>query len=98
MSKYFSLILRLWKILKPFHKDFYIQLGSTIVQQGITVFTIYILAKALDAIVHLEFDLALTYILYNLVAMLTKAIIGYFTEIHAQNNIGYAIQQHLEEY
>lgn len=98
MQKYFSLILRLWKILKPFHKDFYIQLGSTIVQQGITVFTIYILAKALDAIVHLEFDLALTYILYNLVAMLTKAIIGYFTEIHAQNNIGYAIQQHLEEY
>jgi ABC-type multidrug transport system fused ATPase/permease subunit len=98
MQKYFTLILRLWKMLKPFHKDFYLQLGSTIIQQGITVFTIYILAKALDAIVHQQFNLALTYILYNLVAMLSKAVIGYFTEIHAQNNIGYAIQQHLEEY
>jgi ABC-type multidrug transport system fused ATPase/permease subunit len=98
MQKYFSLILRLWKMLKPFHKDFYLQLGSTIIQQGITVFTIYILAKALDAIVHQHFNLALSYILYNLGAMLTKAVIGYFTEIHAQNNIGYAVQQHLEEY
>ncbi len=98
MQKYFSLIFRLWKLLKPFHKDFYIQLLSSIIQQGIVVFTIYILSKALDAIVHQQFDLALTYIMYNLVAMLIKIVISYFSEIHAQNNIGYAIQQHLEEY
>jgi ATP-binding cassette subfamily B protein AbcA/BmrA len=98
MHKYFSLVSRLWKLLKPFHKDFYLQLLFSILQQGLAVFSIYILSQALDAIVHQHFNIALNYILYNLGIMLVKILIGYFAEIHAQNNISYAIQQHLEEY
>ncbi len=98
MQKYLLLIHRLWKILKPFHKDFYLQLCSTIVQQTITVYGIYLVAKILDSLIHKNFEQALSLVFIHLGVMLIKVIIGYFTEIHAQNNIGYAVQQHLEEY
>lgn len=98
MQKYLALIIRLWKMLKPFHKDFYIQLGSTVLQQGITVYSIYLTAKILDSLIHQDFTTAYNLVAINLGISLVKVIINYFTEIHAQNNIGYAIQQHLEEY
>lgn len=98
MQKYFFLIHRLWKILTPFHKDFYLQLISSVAQQGITVLSIYLTAKVLDSVIHKNFTFALHLILINLAIILVKVIISYYTEIHAQNNIGYAIQQHLEEY
>lgn len=98
MQKYFLLIVRLWKMLKPFHKDFYIQLVSTIIQQAITVYSIYLTAKILDNVIHKNFEASLQLVFINLAILLVKVIISYFTEIHAQNNIGYAIQQHLEEY
>lgn len=98
MQKYIQDIIRLWRLLKPFHKDFYLQLSSTVLQQGITVYSIYLTAKILDSLIHHNFDTAFTLTLVNLGILLVKVIISYFTEIHAQNNIGYAIQQHLEEY
>lgn len=98
MQKYLLLIHRLWKILKPFHKDFYLQLFSTIIQQGINVYSIYLTAKILDSLIHKNFEQALSLVILNLIIILIKVIISYFSEIHAQNNIGYAIQQHLEEF
>lgn len=98
MQKYLSLIHRLWIMLKPFHKDFYLQLSSTIIQQGITVFSIYLVAKVLDAIIHKNFDTAIQLVLFNLGIIIVRIIIGYFSELHAQNKITFAIQQHLEEY
>jgi ABC-type multidrug transport system fused ATPase/permease subunit len=98
MQKYFLLIKRLWGILKPFHKDFYLQLVSTIIQQAITVYGIYLVAKILDNLIHKNFEAALSLVFINLGAMLIKVVISYFTEIHAQNNIGYEVQQYLEEY
>jgi ABC-type multidrug transport system fused ATPase/permease subunit len=98
MQKYFLLIVRLWKMLKPFHWDFYLQLGSTIVQQAITVYSIYLTAKILDTLIHQNTAAAFNLVFINLGVLLLRVVISYFTEIHAQNNIGYAIQQHLEEY
>lgn len=98
MQKYLSLIHRLWKILKPFHKDFYIQLFLTIIQQVLSVYGIYLAAKILDSLIHKNFESAITLALLHLVTMLARVVLSYVTEIHAQNNIGYAIQQHLEEY
>ena len=98
MQKYFSLIIRLWKLLKPFHRDFYLQLTSTIVQQGINVANIYISAKILDSIIHKDFDKALLLTGVVIVTLLVRTLISYFTNIHAQNKIDFAIQQHLEKY
>jgi ABC-type multidrug transport system fused ATPase/permease subunit len=98
MQKYFSLILRLWKLLLPFHGDFYLQLTSTIVQQGINVLNIYISAKILDLIVHKDFQKALLLTGIAIVTQLSRTLLSYFTNIHAQNKIDFAIQQHLEKY
>jgi ABC-type multidrug transport system fused ATPase/permease subunit len=98
MRKYLSLISRLWKLLNPFHKHFYIQLGSTVIQQAINVFSIFLLAKVLDNIIHKNFETAFHLVFFNLVLVLVRIVIGYFTDIHSQNKLDYAIQQHLEEY
>ncbi len=98
MQKYLNLIIRLWKLLKPFHKDFYLQLCSTVAQQAITVYSIYLTAKILDALINKNYDISINLVIVNLAVLFLKIIISYFAEIHAQNNIGFAIQQHLEEY
>lgn len=98
MQKYLLLIVRLWKMLKPFHKEFYIQLFSTIIQQIINVVSIYLLAKVIDSVIHKNFETALQLVMINLGIILMRILIGYFTDIHAQNKIDFAIQQHLEEY
>lgn len=98
MQKYTSLILRLWRLLKPFHKDFYTQLFLIVLQQAINILSIYILAKVLDAIIHKNFDQSIILVLLNLLFSLIRIIISYYTDIHAQNKIDFAIQQHLEQY
>lgn len=98
MHKYLSILNRLWKLLKPFHKDFYIQLSSTIVQQAINILSIYLLARVLDAIIHQRIQEAVLLVVGNLFIALTRIVIAYFTDLHGQNKIDFAIQQHLEEY
>jgi ABC-type multidrug transport system fused ATPase/permease subunit len=98
MQKYISLIVRLWKMLSPFHRGFYLQLFLTIIQQGITVYVIYLTAKVLDNLIHKNFEVALGLVGITTTISLAKVIIAYFTEIHAQNNLDFAIQQHLQEY
>lgn len=98
MQKYFSLIFRLWKMLKPFHKDFYLQLLLTIAQQGINIFSIYLIARVLDSVIRKNFILAIQLIIANLAIILVRIIIDYYASLHAQNKIDFAILQHLEEY
>ncbi len=98
MHKYLSILRRLWKLLKPFHKDFYIQLSSSIVQQAINIFSIYLLAKVLDNIINKRLEEALLLVIINLALVLIRIVISYYTELHGQNNIDFAIQQHLEKY
>ena len=98
MQKYLSLLRRLWKMLSPFHYDFYLQLFSTVIQQGINILTIYLTAKILDAIITKNFTGALQLVGIALLASCIRIIINYYTELHAQNKIEFAIQQHLEEY
>jgi ABC-type multidrug transport system fused ATPase/permease subunit len=98
MRKYISLSLRLWNLLKPFHKHFYIQLVSTIIQQVINIYVIYLTAKILDSIVQKEFEQAYIFVITAAILQLVRVMISYFTDIHAQNKIDFAIQQYLEEY
>ncbi|MEN9881432.1 MAG: hypothetical protein RLZZ308_615 [Candidatus Parcubacteria bacterium] len=85
-------------MLTPFHTDFYLQLLSTITQQAINIYTIYLTAKVLDAIIHNNFTIAIEFVIAILLITFIRIIVGYFTDIHAQNKIDFAIQQHLEEH
>lgn len=98
MQKYLSLILRLWKLLQPFHTAFYLQLLATILQQAINVFNIYLAAQVLDHIVHRDFITSGKIVILVLVTSLVRIFISYISDTHSQNNIDFAIQQYLEEY
>lgn len=98
MQKYIHTTWRLWKLLKPFHKDFYIQLIFSVTAQAVSVVNVIAIAKVLNYIVIKDFRLAYVYLVYWFMAILTYILINYASSLHANRKIDYAIQQHLEEY
>lgn len=98
MQKYLSLTIRLWKLLKNFQKDFYIQLFSTIIQQAIGVGTIFLAAKMLDALVTKNTHIIWWLIAIYFTANIIRNRIGLYTELHALKKLDNGIQQFLEEY
>lgn len=98
MQKYLPTILRLWKLLQPFHKHFYFQLGTTIAIQAINIFSVLMMAKALDAVIAKEVNI-LIYIavLYPIISIISNRIslaASFKSLRYLENNI----QQYLEEY
>jgi ABC-type multidrug transport system fused ATPase/permease subunit len=98
MRKYFSLTLRLWKLLKDFHRDFYLQLASTVVQQLIGIGIVLIAAKMLDALVTKNTHLIPWFIGLYFLANIVRNRIGYYADMQSLKKIDNAIQQFLEEY
>ena len=98
MQKYFFLIFRLWKLLKNFQKDFYIQLFSIIIQQAIGIGAIFLAAKMLDALVSKNTHIIWWLIALYFIANSIRNRIGLYTELHALKKIDNGIQQFLEEY
>jgi ABC-type multidrug transport system fused ATPase/permease subunit len=98
MQKYYSLTLRLWKLLRPFHGAFYFQLFATVLQQIINVYNIYLAAKVLDAVVHKNFEHATYLSILILITSLVRIFISYISDTHSQNKIDFAVQQYLEEF
>ena len=98
MKKYLYTLLRLWKLLTPFHKDFYIQLASIVTQQISGILITFILAKILDSLVSKNIPtLTWMLILFPGIAII-KNRISYYTDKHSLKKIEGAIQQYLEEY
>ena len=98
MQKYLSLLVRLWKMLSLFHNDFYLQVLSAVVIQMANIYAIYLTAKVLDNIIHKDFIMSSYLVIYILIIALVRVVIQHYSELHAQNNIDFAVQQHLEEY
>lgn len=98
MQKYFSITLRLWKLLKPFHRDFYIQLVSIVLSQAASIFYIYMAAKMLDSIISKNFNLAIQVFILFFAVKILDTIIAYFFEKHSFSTIETKIQQYLQEY
>ncbi len=98
MQKYFSLTLRLWNLLKDFHRDFYFQLASTVAQQVIGIGITFTAAKMLDALVTKNTHLIPWFIGIYFLASVLRNRIGYYTDLQSLKKIDNAIQQFLEEY
>jgi ABC-type multidrug transport system fused ATPase/permease subunit len=98
MQKYLSTTWRLWKLLKPFHKDFYFQLFATIIGQAAAILYIYMAAKVLDSIVAKNFHLAFYAVFAFFVIKITETIFSYFVDKHSFKTIETQIQQYLQEY
>jgi ABC-type multidrug transport system fused ATPase/permease subunit len=98
MKKYYLTILRLWKLLKPFHKHFYIQLAIVIFVQALLIAGTYVFAKVLNNIVDRNFLVAIQIVVLWLGIRLTHILIDHFTQKHEIKYLNNSIQQYLEEY
>lgn len=98
MKKYFLITLRLWKLLSGFHKHFYLQFGSTVIQQLINVSAVILTSKMLDAVITKNTHLIPWLILIFFIVNIIRNRIGYYTEINNLKYINNAVQQFLEEY
>lgn len=99
MKKYFPLLKRVWALLKPFHKSFYIQLASIIVQQLLSIVVTVLAAKMLDALVTGNTRFIFWFIgLSVFISIIQNRIIAYYTDLHALKYLDNNIQQFLEEY
>ena len=98
MKKYIQTTFRLWKLLKPFHRDFYIQLAFSTTTQSIGVLNILAISKVLNNIIIKDFTKAYVFLFYWLISTILLMAISYTSERHANKKIHYTIQQFLEEY
>lgn len=98
MQNYLSTTWRLWKLLKPFHRDFGIQFTSIIIQQLAQVTAVYLMAKVLDNIVNKDFRQAYIYVALFFSLRIAAVLVNYFSDLHNNKNITYQIQQFLEKY
>ncbi len=98
MKKYYELIFRLWKLLKPFHRHFYLQFFLNLLQQGIQVYLVVLTAQNLNYIVEGNFKMSGTILMIWLFFRLLKVVISYIADQNVIKNIENSIQQYLEEY
>ncbi|MEI6352442.1 MAG: ABC transporter ATP-binding protein [Candidatus Nomurabacteria bacterium] len=74
MKKYFQTTWRLWKLLKPFHRYFYIQLLLILITQGVaTVLTLNI-SKIIDATINKNWNLLIYFLLSYLILMIIRNV------------------------
>ncbi len=98
MQKYLATTWRLWKLLKPFHKDFYFQLAFIIFGQASSILFIYLTSKLLDNIVNKSFQMAFSIIFVFFVLKLVDLVISFYVDKNAFVTLETNMQQYLQEY
>lgn len=98
MKKYISIVLRLWKLLGPFHKYLYAQITLIFIAQlAGTGFTI-LFSKIIDALVARNIPLLeLLLVLFPCIA-LVAALSSYLSDTNDLKNLDANVQQYLEAF
>lgn len=98
MQNYYKISKRLWFLLKPFHKHFYIQLFLIVILQAIGIGLTFILAKSLDALISKNINtLIYMSILYPVISIIVNRI-SLYSEEHRLRHLTNNVQQYLEEF
>ncbi len=98
MQKYIQTTWRLWKLLKPFHKEFYIQLIYIIADQAVGVGITLIMAKTLDALIAKDISLLTYFIfLYPIISIIRNRIV-YYQDTRSLRKMDQNILQFLQEF
>lgn len=98
MQKYLHTTWRLWKLLKPFHKDFYIQLFLTIIIQAAGIYLIYLSSRMIDSLVKFDISLAIKLgIGFSLIRSFV-IVFDYMQEAHNLKKMDLEIQEFLQKY
>lgn len=98
MKKYFQTTLRLWKLLKPFHGYFYLQLFFIIIIQAASIFVTQLKSKIIDYAVIKNWDklifIVAVYFLFGIISRL----IQYYSDKRQMENSYAGIPQHMQEF
>lgn len=98
MKSHLNIILRTWKILKPFHKDFYFQLFFIFVSQGIAISMTLVMGKFIDALVGKNIDLIIYILIALPVLRIVQAGTNYIIDSHYMKNLDQGVIQYLQEF
>ena len=98
MQKYLATTWRLWKLLKPFHKDFYFQLTFIVLGQASSILFIYLTSRLLDSIVSKSFQLAFGIILIFFLLKLIDLVLSFYMDKNAFLTLETNFHQYLQEY
>lgn len=74
MKKYLETTLRLWRLLKPFHRYFYLQLFLILITQGVYTLMTLNISKIIDSTVSKNWNLLVYFLIYYLLLMIIKNI------------------------
>jgi len=98
MKKYIITTYRLWKLLKPFHNQFYLQLFFIVIIQLIVIFGTVMLSKSINSLVDKNFVLAGYFVLAYTLLQFSRSALNYIKETFNNKKVAFAIQQYLQEY
>lgn len=98
MQKYLSTTWRLWKLLKPFHKEFYIQLFYIFVAQAIGIAIIWISSHIIDSLTVSNFKYAYQLAVAFIVIKLVEIILTYIFDKRGFLVLDTEIPQYLQKY
>lgn len=98
MKKYFQTTLRLWRLLKPFHRYFYVQLFFILIVQALTILTTQAMSKIIDyAVIKNWQKLYLIIVVYFSIIIISR-FIEYFSEKRQMKNSYAEIPQYMQEF
>ena len=98
MRKYFDIVKKLWLILKPFHKHFYIQLFFILLLQVLTISTVTVVSRVFTALTERNFSLAILFVSSALLIEMLIQLVYYFKDTHEFKNMAQWMYQHMQEF
>jgi ABC-type bacteriocin/lantibiotic exporter with double-glycine peptidase domain len=98
MKEHIKNIARLWFILKPFHKYFYIQLGLIIIAQGFVVAIAYGQSTILNLLVLKNIELLIYVFVGYAILYVVDVYVDYLAVKNTMNNLDQTLFQFIQEY
>lgn len=98
MRTHISLVLKLWALLKPFHKYFYVQLFFITILQLLIILIAFINGAVLTNIVSAHWNMVALLFLAFLLAHQVDSLFSFLRQRNSIHHLDQSIYQYLQEY
>lgn len=98
MKKYLETIWRLWKLLRPFHRYFYLQLFFIIIIQAASIFITQLKSEIIDYAIIKNWEKLIFIIVLYFLIMIISRLIQYYSDKRQMENSYAGIPQHMQEF
>ena len=98
MKKYIEITKRLWKLLKPFHKYFYLQLFFTTIIQLASIYSTSVVSKIIDNSVSRRWENVEFFLLIYIIVLIINRIINFISDKQELKKEYSEIPQYMQEF